>query len=366
MSSQPSLGVGVVGIGWCAAQHINAFIKNPHTRIVGLCGRDEARTRANLEKYEVLPHDGRITTRFEDLLADPDIHIISIATPNDLHAEQAIAAARAGKHVLIEKPTAMNLDELDRVSTAIRQANVKSIVSFELRFNPYMKFVHWLRESGRLGNIRFTRVQYLSRVTDWYSGWEWCRTRQGGGSHLLAAGCHAVDALRWLSGKEVVELSAYQTHFTAGYEWPTTILVNMKLQDEALGHVSSSTDFQMPYTFQVEVMGDKATVRDTTLLWKDEVVDLEELQAANPWPDLISLEKTTYGTAFEGIRINTMIMPDSVDVAHHPFQAEIDDLVDGILTDRQPALNVFDAEKTMRICVLADQSAEQGGAVITL
>nr|MBA2355438.1 hypothetical protein [Acidobacteriota bacterium] len=97
-----------------------------------------------------------------------------------------------------------------------------------------------------------------------------------------------------------------------------------------------------------------------------EVLNLEELQAANPWPDLISLEKTTYGTAFEGVRINAKVMPDSVDVAHHPFQAEIDDLVDGILNDRQPELNVFDAEKTMRICMLADQSAEQGGAVIRL
>jgi predicted dehydrogenase len=365
VTNTQSLGVGLVGIGWCAAQHIQAFQKNPHTRVVALCGRNPQGVEANLTKYGVSAPGARITTRYEDLLEADDVQIVSIATPNNLHAAQAIAAVEAGKHILLEKPTALHLDELARLSAAVRRAGVRSIVSFELRYNPYLRFVHWLRSSGRLGPVRFARAQYLSRVLDWYAGWDWCRTNEGGGGHLLAAGCHAVDAMRWLSGLEPLDVSAFHTRFTAGYEWPTSILVNLRLEAGALGHVTSSTDFMLPYTFGVELMGDRLSVRDTLIGWKDEPVDLEELRAANPVPE-VTLHPARYGSAAEAIQIACDNMPDSVDVAHHPFQAEIDDLVACIREGRDPELNVLDAEKTMQICLAADRSAAEGGTVVEL
>jgi predicted dehydrogenase len=361
-----SLGVGVVGIGWCATQHIKAFQKNSDSRLVALCGRDDARVRATLAKNGIAIDPGvRVTTRFEDLLEAKDIDIISVATPNDLHAGEAVAAAKAGKHILLEKPTGMNVDELIAIRDAVRAAGVRTIVSFELRYNPLLKFMHWFRESGWLGEVRFARAQYLSRVTDWYSGWDWCRTIKGGGSHLLAAGCHAVDALRWCSGLEAAEVSAYHTRFTEGYEWPTTIDVNVRFQGQAIGHVTSSTDFMMPYTFSVELMGDRATIRDTMILWKDHPIDLDTLRAANPFPQ-IALHQAPYGSASTGIRIETAIMPDSVDVDHHPFQAEIDDFVDAIVQRRETMLNVFDAQRTMELCIAADRSAAHGGVPVKL
>src|SRR5207248_607350 len=129
--------------------------------------------------------------------------------------------------LLLEKPTGLDAAELVRIRNAVRGAGVRSIVSFELRYNPLLMFARWLRSEGWLGDIRFARTQYLSRVTNWYSGWEWVRTRESGRSHLLAAGCHAVDALRWCSGLEPVEVSAFHTHFTAGYEWPTSIVAKL-------------------------------------------------------------------------------------------------------------------------------------------
>src|SRR6185295_19484249 len=168
----------------------------------------------------------------------------------------------------------------------VRRAKVRTIVSFELHYNPYLRFVHWLRASGRLGRIRFARVQYLSRVTDWYAGWDWVRKKSTGGSHLLAAGCHAVDALRWCSGLEPIEVSAFHTHFTDGYEWPTSIVANMMLAGSALGHVTSSTDFMMPYAFLVELMGERATLRQDLLQSLDTPIDMERLAAANPFPDV--------------------------------------------------------------------------------
>jgi predicted dehydrogenase len=360
-----TLGVGISGIGWCAGEHIKAFLKNPHTEVRLLHGRDEARVREKLSRYGVAVPGARFTKRYEDLLESDEVDIVSITTPNHLHAAQAVAAARAGKHFVLEKPTGLDTRELVRIRDAVRKAKVRTIVSFELHYNPYLRFVHWLRESGRLGRIRFARVQYLSRVTDWYSGWEWVRKKSSGGSHLLAAGCHAVDALRWCSGLEPVEVSALHTRFTEGYEWPTTIAANMKLQKGAIGHVTSSTDFMLPYTFGVELMGDKATVRDTLVTWhKDQPLDADELRRANPFPE-VKLLDAQYGSGSPALRIDCL-MPDSADVSHHPFQGEMDELVEAVRNRRETHLSVFDAQKTMEVCLAADLSAEKGGRPVRL
>jgi predicted dehydrogenase len=359
----PILGVGVTGVGWCASQHIAAFQKNPHTRVTWLHGRDEGRTRANLTKYGLSLPDARFTTRYEDLLSAPDVDIVSIATPNHLHADQAAAAAQAGKHILLEKPTGLDVAELVRIRNAVRAARVRTVVSFELRYNPYLEFAHWLRTSGWLGEIRFARTQYLSHVTDWYSGWEWVRTRESGRSHLLAAGCHAVDALRWCSGREPREVSAFHTRYTPGYEWPTSIVVNVMLENGALGHVTSSTDFMMPYAFQVELMGDRATLRQDLLQWLDDGFPVDGLIADNPISG-VRLERLD-GRGGHALRIHTA-MPGSVDVSHHPFQHEIDDLVASILDGRGTRIDVFDAQKTMEVCLAADRSAEQNGTPVKL
>src|SRR5262245_32872453 len=181
------LGVAICGAGWCASQHISAFQRNPHTDITWICGRDLERTRAAAAKAGA--SDARITTNYEELLAARNVDIVSITTPNHLHAGQAVAAARAGKHIVLEKPTGLDEAELIRIRDAVRSAGVRTIVSFELRYNPFLRFARWLRESGHLGRIRFARTQYLSNVTDWYPGWEWVRRRDSGRSHLLAAGC---------------------------------------------------------------------------------------------------------------------------------------------------------------------------------
>jgi predicted dehydrogenase len=358
------LGVGVAGVGWCAAQHIAAFQRNPHTSVTWLNGRDAGRTSANLERYGLSVPGARITTNYDDLLDAPDVDIIAITTPNHFHADQAMAAARAGKHIVLEKPTALDEEGLIQIRDAVRASGVRTIVSFELRFNPFLKFARWLQASGWLGEIRFARTQYLSHVTDWYSGWDWVRTRESGRSHLLAAGCHAVDALRFCSGREPIEVSAFHTHFTAGYEWPTSIVVNARLGGGALGHVTSSTDFMLPYTFLVELMGDRATLRQDFIQTLEGTADLDALRTANPFPE-VSLEPATDGSGRQGIRIHCT-MPESADVRYHPFQAEMDELVACVLADRETSINVFDAQKTMEVCLAADRSAERGGTPVSL
>ena len=358
------LGVAVCGSGWCAAQHIAAFQRNPSTAVTWVVARDADRARASLTKSGLDLSGIRISTKYDDALAAADVDVVSIATPNHLHAGEAVAAARACKHFVLEKPTGLDTAELVRIRDAVRDAGVRTIVSFVLRYNPFLKFARWLRTDGWLGDIRFARTQYLSHVTDWYGGWDWLKTRASGRSHLLAAGCHAVDALRWCSGLEPLEVSAFHTRFTQGYEWPTSILANIRLEGGALGHVASSTDFMLPYNFLVELMGDRATLRQEMLQGLDGPLDLKAIAAANPFHD-VQLEAATDTAGRPTIRIECT-MPDSVDVSHHPFQAEIDELVECVLADRETSTSVFDAQKTMEVCLAADRSAELGGQPVRL
>lgn len=369
-SGRNRLGIGLVGVGWVAVQHLQAFRKNPHAEVRLLCTRDERRARARLTAAGLTLPGVRYTSRYEDLVGSPDIDIVSIASPNHLHAEQAVAAARAGKHLLLEKPTGLDRRELARIRQAVRRSGIRSIVSFELHYNPYLRVAHWLRADGWLGRLVFARFQYLSRVTDWYSGWSWVRTRRSGRSHLLAAGCHAVDAMRWCTGLEPSRVTAFHTRVTAGYEWPTSIVANFTLTDgrprsrTVLAQITSSTDFQMPYTFGVEMMGDRATLRDDLMLWNDREVDAAALRRACP-VDGVRFVRARTPTGARAIRIVTE-MPGSADVARHPFQGEVDELIDAVLSDRETHISVFDADRTMQACIAADESAARDGRPVRI
>ena len=192
--------------------------EEPAHHACGCCtAGTRAACRANLARYGVDVPEARFTKRYEDLLESDDVDIVSITTPNHLHAAQAVAAARAGKHFVLEKPTGLDTRELAAIRDAVRKAKVRTIVSFELHYNPYLRFVHWLRASGRLGSIRFARLPVPLAGDRLVRGLEMGAHEASGRSHLLAAGCHAVDALRWCSGLEPLAVSAFHTRFTKGY-----------------------------------------------------------------------------------------------------------------------------------------------------
>jgi hypothetical protein len=111
-------------------------------------------------------------------------------------------------------------------------------------------------------------------------------------------------------------------------------------------------------------MGDRATLRHDTIQWHDEPIALDDLAAANPFPD-VALAPASDVNGNPALRIKT-VMPGSADVSHHPFQHEIDELVACVLENRQTSISVFDAQKTMEVCLAADRSAELGGRPVAL
>ena len=133
------IGVGIVGIGWVAHSHIEAYLKNSRCEIVALCSLHEEDARAAAVRHGL--RTCRIYTDYERMLAQDNLDLVDICSFNGAHAEQGIAAAMAGKHLLIEKPVAMNLDELRLLERAVTGAGVKSLAGFVLRWSPYLEIV---------------------------------------------------------------------------------------------------------------------------------------------------------------------------------------------------------------------------------
>jgi predicted dehydrogenase len=236
------LGAAIFGAGWVAGEHARAYEACERTRLVAVGSRKEASARKCAE-YAGVP-DAYVTTDFQDLLDHPEVDIISITTPPDSHPELTIRAAKAGKHVCIEKPIALDWESCLEMQQAVDEAGVKSIVSFCLHWNPSLINTRALIDSGAIGEPYYVEVDYWHGMKKWYPQYPWSVKKPQGGSSLLSAGVHAVDAMRWFagSGKKVVEVFAYSIpHKGDNPDWgydPTTVFI-FKIDDGTLGKKSS-------------------------------------------------------------------------------------------------------------------------------
>jgi predicted dehydrogenase len=327
------LGVGIIGTGWVSGEYIRAFESNPHTSVMGLVSRDLARAKAKAEAFHA-PHC-RAYDRLDEMLADPSINIVVICTPHHLHAVQGIAAAQAGKHLVLEKPVALDIESLRELQAAVRAAKVKTVVSFVARWIPLLEMIKVFLADGLLGNLFLAEVDYLHGIGPWYGQYEWNIKKEMGGSDLLTAGCHAVDGLRWFVGARPVEVFAYANVSRQNplhYEYEPNSLTLVKFEDGTMGKVASSIECVQPYIFNVALFGDQGTIRNNQIFSK-------------------------HWTGQKGWATFPTIMPDSGDVSHHPFSDEIRDFVDCILKNRESHANLEDAAVTHEICFASQLSA---------
>jgi predicted dehydrogenase len=334
-----NLGVAILGTGWVSGEHLRAFQANPHTEVRAIVSRDKARAAAKAGQHNLT--GARAYDRLEEALADPTIQIVSICTPHHLHVAQGIAAAKAGKHLLLEKPVALDLRGLRELQAAVRAARVKTLVSFVLRWNPLFETIRALLADGVVGRLFYAEVDYLHGIGPWYAQYAWNVKREVGGSSLLTGGCHAVDGLRWFVGRRAVEVFAY-ANFSAQnplrYEYEPNSVTLVKFEDGTLGKVASSVECAMPYVFNIELLGDQGSIRNNQVFSKRWV-------GQKGWATIPT------------------VLPDSGDVTHHPFQEEANHFVDCILHDRESHASLEDAALTHEICFASEMSSREGRPV---
>jgi predicted dehydrogenase len=340
--SHKVLGAAIFGAGWVAGEHARAYQKCPRTKLVAV-GSRKAESARKCAAYADAP-DAFITTDFDELLKHPGVDIVSITTPPDTHADLTIRAAQAGKHMCIEKPIALDWNSCLEMRRAVKRAGVKSIVSFCLHWNPSLMNTRSLIDSGAIGQPYYVEVDYWHGMKKWYPQYPWSVTKAQGGSSLLSAGCHAVDAMRWFAGveNEVVEVTAFNVeHKGDNKDWeypPSTVLI-CRFKNGTVGKVSSILDCKMPYSFNLDVVGTKGTIRDNRL-----------------WSETLLPGQSSWNTT-------PTILPDNGDVTHHPFDGQIEALVASILDGAMVLPDLDDAIKTHELVFAADRSAETGKPV---
>ncbi|HLZ09764.1 MAG TPA: Gfo/Idh/MocA family oxidoreductase [Chloroflexota bacterium] len=331
----PTLGVGIYGAGNVSHEHIRAYQKNPATEVVAICSRTLEGASARASEFDLA---ARIYDDYDVMLADPGVEVVSICTPHHLHAAGAIKAARAGKHILVEKPIGLNLQQLIAMRDAVAQNRVKSVASFVLRWNPLVETMKALIADDSLGQLLMIQVDYWNFDRHGYREAYRGNRKELAGSAFLTGGCHAVDTARWLVGSEAVEVTAYSTSANPFSEFDPSIVAIVKFANGCVATLTTCLEAPIPYVFNLEILGHKGAIRNNTLF----------------------THKLPGQTDFATI---PTVIPGSADVATHPFQSEIDHFIRCIQQDVESHVNIADAVKTHEICLAADLSATEGCSV---
>lgn len=203
MSEFKSVNVGVIGAGWFGEKHAQVYNYLPASNLVGVYDADSARTEKVAASLGVRPFKS-----MEELLDDPTIQAVSICVKDQYHLQPALAACRAGKHIMLEKPIALTLAECDEIIQAAKDAGVKLNIGHILRFNQKIVLAKHKIKNGEIGDVR----HFYARRNMPKSAARHVNNSCGLHSMLFHGAVHELDLMQWLSEDDIVEVFArYQT-----------------------------------------------------------------------------------------------------------------------------------------------------------
>ena len=182
-------------------------------------------------------------TNYEDLLAIDEIDAVYIASPVFCHKEQALAAAKAKKHILLEKPMGITVADSEEIIAACDEAGVKLGVGFMMRYHAYHQAIKKVIADGKIGDIVSMRAQFTCWYPEIENCWRQNKNLSGGGA-LMDMGIHCIDLLQYLSGLETVECVGFAQHQTFNYTADDSAGVIMKMKNGALAYVDAN--FNIP------------------------------------------------------------------------------------------------------------------------
>jgi predicted dehydrogenase len=334
--------VGIVGYGWAAKAHLEAIKATSNGQVTTIC------SSRKLDPAALSAEHGcplRLYDRLDAMLADPSLDVVDLCSYHDLHATQTIMAARAGKHIIIEKPIALNRKDCRAMLAAVQKTGVKTCVCFELRWSAQFQGTRSLLESGLLGDLHYGEVDYYHGIGPWYREYEWITPKKACGSSLMAAGCHAMDALLFCLGSDVESVfsSAAQSKHPVfqKYEYPTTSVTTVKFKSGRVGKVASVIDCWQPYYFHTHLVGSEGSLLDNRF-------HSNRLCGENR-------------SAWSQLSFNPV---DSGDVSDHPYQTQFQAFFDALARgEEMPHTTLKDAVRTHEVIFAADRSAATGKLV---
>jgi predicted dehydrogenase len=338
------VGVGLIGSQFIASIHAEALRACTQAEILAVTSPTAGHAQAFAERHSIPRHFGD----YRRLLELPDVDMVVIGVPNDLHCSIALDAAAAGKHIVMEKPLCMNLAEADQMIAACRRANVKLMYAEELCFAPKYVRLKALLDQGALG--RPTLIKQSEKHDGPHAAHFWDVTRSGGGV-TMDMGCHAIEFFRWMLGRPPVK-SVYAHMSTLVHGDRTrgddNAVLLLEFADGTLAVAEESWT-------KLGGMDDRAEVHGSKGVAYADLLRGNAIEAYTSGGIGYAVEKSgsTVGWSF----------PVYEEAWNYGFHAEMAHFVDCVQNDRQPLVTGEDGRAVLEVIFAAYESARIGRKV---
>lgn len=344
------IGFAIIGCGMIARFHARALAEVPDARLAALVSRREENARAMAAELGL---DCAVATDLSAVLARPDVQAVIITTPSGAHLEPAIAAAKAGKHVVVEKPLEITTERCDRIIDACDRHGVKLCTIFPSRFGDANRTLKSAVEAGRFGRLTLgetTCKWWRSQAYYDEGGWKGTKALDGGGA-LMNQAIHNVDLLLWMMG-DVAQISGFTATLAhERIEVEDTAVACLRFANGALGVIQATTSVHPGLPKTIAVHGDRGTVvieQDDVLRW--------ELTPETP-EDRAIKERFAQKTGASGGSSNPAA------ISHVGHARQLADFVRAIQSNTAPLVDGREGRKAVAVIEAIYQSAATGRTV---
>jgi len=327
------LRAGIIGLG-VGEKHIEGYQSHPDCEVVALCDFSNEKLTMARTKYP----DIKLTHQADELLSDPDIDVVSIASHDNYHYEQIVQAINNNKHIFVEKPLCLYEGEATHIRRLLQEKpGLKMSSNLILRMAPRFRLLKQMITDGHMGQLFYVEGDYnygrLHKITD---GW---RGKIDFYSVVYGGSVHIVDLLLWLTGDRVVEVAAYGNNLASrdtGFRYNDMVVSILKFQSGMVGKVAVNFGCVSPHFHVLSIYGTKATF----------VNGLE------------------YGTLFESRDPTQAGRKITAPYPGTQKGALIYSFVDSILNRSQAEVTLEDIFKTMSVCFAIEKATHQSGSVV--
>jgi len=351
-----SLNIGIVSVGGAGRAHIARFRRNPNSRVRAIFDPKKKNLRDFLWVKE---KGGYVTTDYEKILNDKLVDIISICSPDHTHIDYAIAAIKAGKHVLVEKPLATSIEQCENLQKIISNSDRIFGVHHQMRYVPCFIQARNSVAKGEIGLPFVLEADYIHDMRERASLYDnWRIASQYPQRIALGASSHAIDLIRWMLNDEVIEVFSYATHIGwSKYPDEDTVMTILKFNNGAIGKVLSTVACQRPQMNSLVIYGTEGCIVNNLLIDKLGSKKFIYIQKNG------SIKRKIFNQLINQLLRKvkfTQNYPFSI-YEHEPAcQALIDNFLCCVQEGKKFSINFSEGAYSVQICLASIRSYEEG------
>lgn len=343
-----TIGFGIVGCGMIAKFHARAIQEIAGAKLVGCFNHQPARAEAFAEEFSCTPY-----TELRAMLARPEVKVVTICTPSGAHLEPAVEAAKAGKHVIVEKPLEVTTRRCDRLIRACEKSQVKLGTIFPSRFHESARLLKKAVEQGRFGKVALADA-YVKwyRTQGYYDSGAWRGTwALDGGGALMNQAIHSVDLLLWLMGPVVEVYAQTMTVAHERIEVEDCAVATLKFANGAMGVIEATTAAYPGALKRIEIAGDQGSA----VLQEESLVQWEFAKRLKGDDAILQTMKDRTKTGGGAA--------DPAAIGHHAHRALFEDFLKACKSKRTAMIEGSEGRRSVELIEAIYASAKRGKPV---